>query len=216
MPEPRRGTEQRSAVDFNQIPWLNAVMEVLSEYPTSPTPGRFFYHSTEEKGYIYTPDGWVSLNTSGATNLGTGSKIFVSIFQDSLRFRSLKNGSARLTVIEGANEITFDVSEADLHLENLSGIVPVEKGGTGATTVGEARLALGVPGKLAFTIGDGVSQDYNINHGLNTRDIGILLREDFAPYSMIVADVSFTDMDNLLVHFDSIPASNSIRAVLWG
>jgi len=61
--------QQKSAVDFNQIPFVEAVMEVLPSPPTtgsggSLTPGRFYFDSTAQTPLIYTTGGWTTL---GAT-----------------------------------------------------------------------------------------------------------------------------------------------------
>lgn len=87
-----RGLEERSAIDFNQIPFIQAVMEQSSTHPTVETGdsgplviGRFYYNTTFNCAYIYTPTGWTSLGGTSdvlrfsLTTTSTASQVLVSL-----------------------------------------------------------------------------------------------------------------------------------------
>lgn len=62
-----KGDRQFTAVDFNQIPFVESVMEILNGHPTSspdsgPIPdGRFYYHAPAQTAYVKTPAGFKSM-----------------------------------------------------------------------------------------------------------------------------------------------------------
>ncbi len=72
----RKGLEERNAVDFNQIPFIQAVMENSATHPTEASgdsgplvPGRFYFNTTDNKTYIYTATGWQATAQQTALDL---------------------------------------------------------------------------------------------------------------------------------------------------
>lgn len=70
---------------------------------------------------------------------------------------------------------------------------------------------LALPGKYAETIiGDGTDTTFTINHELGTRDCLVVIREVASPYAQVQpADyaIEYTDSDNILITWDTAPAS---------
>jgi len=67
----------------------------------------------------------------GASNLGTGKKVFKNKTNNKdLNFRSLK-GTLKLTIVENAEDLTFDVDETEIDINNLDGVLGLNKGGIG-------------------------------------------------------------------------------------
>lgn len=73
-----------------------------------------------------------------ASNIGTaGVGVWHSKSALDLRFKKLNQGSSKVSVTDDTsnNEIDIDVVEANLQHQNIGGITPVIKGGTGLNTI---------------------------------------------------------------------------------
>jgi hypothetical protein len=100
--------------------------------------------SFASKAYV---DGVVTAMSGGevntATNVGTSGVAVVNgkVGLD-LQFRAINPASSRMTASynAGTKTVDLDVNEANLSLANVGGVLPVVKGGTGAST-GAASLA---------------------------------------------------------------------------
>ncbi|NQV13581.1 MAG: hypothetical protein HQ530_04765 [Parcubacteria group bacterium] len=107
-------------------------------------------NATTGAGFEWVPapsDGSGSGETNIASNQGTGGVgPYLQKTGVDLEFKNINAGSSKVTVTNDAanNEIDIDVNEANLALANISGTLAVGKGGTGATTAGAARTALGL------------------------------------------------------------------------
>jgi hypothetical protein len=121
---------------------------------------------------------WASTGAAGeantVTNLGSGGRVFKQKVGVDFELRSVLAGSSKLTIAENLNDLTVDITEANLNLANLGGTLSGSKvtGGTfGAVngsaltslnataltsgTVAVARLGTGVPSASTFLRGDG-------------------------------------------------------------
>ena len=62
-----KGDRQFTAMDFNQIPFIESVMEILDTHPTSSPDsgsipdGRFYYNKVAQTAYVKTPVGFKSM-----------------------------------------------------------------------------------------------------------------------------------------------------------
>lgn len=72
------------------------------------------------------------------------------------------------------------------------------------------------PNKFAANVGDGVNTVFNINHGLNTMDIALTLREAASPYEVVMADMQLIDANNVQLLFAVAPTSNQYRLTVVG
>lgn len=67
-------------------------------------------------------------------NVGTGAGIFKELTDlKNMNFKSILSGSGKLTVANNTNDITLDVDETQLGLNNLNGVLSRSKGGTGTS-----------------------------------------------------------------------------------
>ncbi len=98
----------------------------------------------------------------------------------------------------------------------ITGILPVENGGTGANNPAQARINLGVPGKYATNIGNGSSTVFTVTHGLGTWDVQVTIYRHTAPYDVIYTDVEVNDANSIKVRFVEPPTSNEYRVVVIG
>lgn len=93
-----------------------------------------------------------------ASNVGVGTGLFKQKTGVDLEFKSISGGTG--ISLSGVDTITLAVTEGDLTLDNLSGTLGVAKGGTGATTAGNARTNLGIG-----TMGEQNATAVNIDGG---------------------------------------------------
>jgi hypothetical protein len=105
-----------------------------------------------------------------ASNIGIGSGIFKQKNGVDLQFKSLLSGSNKITISSTTNEVTLNINENNLSVNNLNGIASTTKGGTGLNAIGTANQILGVN-----TVGNGLQyktliagSGVNISHGANT------------------------------------------------
>lgn len=92
-----------------------------------------------------------------------------------INLKGIDPASNKVLVSSTANTVTLDVVEANLSLANIGGVLPVAKGGTGATSAADARAALGIPGvfNTASAITptastDGFDHVVTVTHNLNS------------------------------------------------
>ncbi|MDZ8259444.1 hypothetical protein [Nostoc sp. ChiQUE01b] len=91
-------------------------------------------------------DTLISGATATGSNVGVGGVgVYKQKTGSNLEFKNINAGSSKVTITNDAanNEIDVDVVEANLTLGNLSGTLPIAKGGTGSTSASAALTALG-------------------------------------------------------------------------
>jgi len=115
---------------------------------------------------IFDGTNWITIG-SGVTAAGennTGSDVGVggvAIFKQKsgvdLEFRSVNAASSKISVAldAGNNEVDFDVTEANLTLQNLGGVLTAVKGGTGQSTFtkGDIFVATGASTLVKLAVG---------------------------------------------------------------
>lgn len=74
----------------------------------------------------------------------------------------------------------------------------------------------GATKKHAETIGDGVATEHTVTHNLNTQDVVVTLREDKAPYEVVLADIEVTDVNSLLIRTAQAVEQGALKVVVVG
>ncbi len=77
------------------------------------------------------------------------------------------------------------------------------------------NLETGYNNSYAQIIGDGVANTFVLTHNFGTRDIVVQCRNQNSPYENINVRWEATTSDTVTLDFSTIPASNSIRAVVY-
>lgn len=91
---------------------------------------------------------WVQFSSAGvitAANVNTaGIGVYKQKVGNELQFKGVKAGSTKVTVQDstGDNTISVDVAENQMNIANMTGTLPISRGGTGQTTRGTALMAL--------------------------------------------------------------------------
>jgi len=70
--------------------------------------------------------------------------------------------------------------------------------------------------KKTFIIGNGVDTKYTINHGLNTRDAYVSVREDYGGFFQVIAHVEFPNLNSIEVDMGDIIDENSHVVTIIG
>jgi hypothetical protein len=70
--------------------------------------------------------------------------------------------------------------------------------------------------KYAETFANGIDDSFNISHGLGTEDVIVQVRKSpaFSPEDVVACDIQIVDQDNVLLSFDSVPESGSMRVTV--
>lgn len=61
------------------------------------------------------------------------------------------------------------------------------------------QVSSGVLTKKVFLIGDGINSTYTINHGFNSRDLLVRVRENYNDYTMVEVGIDFLDENQVLI-----------------
>jgi len=140
-------------------PWVltrssdaNTSAEVMSGMFTFTSEGTTYAGS----GWILTTPNPITLNTTGLTftqfsqagtiigaNVGAGAGWYQGKVGTTLNFKSIIAASSRLSITVNTNDLTLDVVEANLVLNNIGGTLSATKGGTGLTTTTQNGVLIG-------------------------------------------------------------------------
>jgi hypothetical protein len=128
---------------------------------TTPIDGQsLVYDNSTGKWINETVSGGGGGEVNTASNVGTaGVGIYKQKTGVNLEFKKVNAGSTKITITDDTtnSEVDIDVNEANLTLGNLTGTLPVTKGGTGSTTASAALTALGGLATLARGAANGVA-----------------------------------------------------------
>jgi hypothetical protein len=70
--------------------------------------------------------------------------------------------------------------------------------------------------KYSTDIGNGVDLSYIVKHGLNTRDVGVIIYSNDVPHEDIVATIQRTTINTVTIIFDLVPQVDQYRIVVIG
>jgi hypothetical protein len=165
-------------------------------------------------GQITAGDGLVKFgNTIDA--VGTTDRITVNA--DSIDIASTYVGQTSITTLGTIGTGTWAATD-----------VEIAHGGTNASTESGARENLAAGGtqgtgvsvpvlarKTSKAVGDGAATSFTIQHGFGTQDVEVHIYEA-ATGEMVIADVSRTDENNVVIGFSVAPTNNQFRVVILG
>lgn len=157
-----------------------------------------------QEGTTNQESGWV-LSTNSPITLGTTALTFVKFSQAGIIDAGLameKVGSQLNVRSDGATIVINGTNQLEV------GLVPVAKGGTGATTPASARTNLGAVGTYGTAISG--ASTYNITHNLNTNSPAVTIYNSDGV--QVLARVTVVNANQITVQFSS-NFTGSIRVV---
>jgi hypothetical protein len=77
-------------------------------------------------------------------------------------------------------------------------------------------VSTGIAVKKSFLIGDGTTIIYKLVHNLNTRDIFVTVRENFAPYSVVTVNIDYCDLNHIDIDMGGPISLNSYSVTIIG
>lgn len=129
---------------------------------------------------LFNLGGVATAGSLGGTSV-VGTTVGVAGTGYRLDLKGLDPASNKIAVASTANTVTIDVVEANINLANLGGVLPITKGGTGATTAAGVRAALGLPGIFTTAsavtptaTGTGTDHSLTITHNLNSTAVIVM------------------------------------------
>jgi hypothetical protein len=148
---------------------------------------------------------WTQFSGAG-TYVGTPDRI--AITGNQIDIDPNYAGQASITTVGNISSGVWEGTSVDL-----------AHGGTGATNAVDARAALQVAGKYTASIGDGTAKTFTINHGLNTKFVGVEI-SDQATGQTVFVDVRRVDNNNVAIEGFYNPPGVSpgagLDVTIWG
>lgn len=180
------------------------------------TPGLFTFvedgTTNADRGFVLTTNAPITLGSTaltftqfsgGGTVTGTTNRITVTGSQVDISASYV--GQSSITTVGTIGTGTWQGTA-----------VAVANGGTGGATAAAAKTNLGFVGRFAQTIGDGSASSFTLTHNFNTNDVVVELYE-VATGNTVFADIKRASVNAVNVYgFATIPAANSLRAVVLG
>lgn len=187
--------------------------------------------------------GWDPLSP-GVLSVNVAASGAVEIVDDNLEVKidssysglAKSNGGLRINSNIAGDGLTYtsgvlsrNVIDLGQGSDDTTGTLPVDQGGTGATTESTARTslaadtpALGYTPAVAPALArvthqaiGGTGTTYNIVHNFNTRAV-IVQVYDSVTYDTVIADVVRTDANTVTVSFSVAPANGAYTVVITG
>jgi hypothetical protein len=174
-------------------------------------------------GQITAGDG---LSKSGSTlNINDDD---VTIYVDGNDDLAVKSSATAGQVLRSVGSGTAEWGALDLSdSDATTNVLPINRGGTSASTVAEARTALAetssggmtsatpVLGRVTYQVLTGSSTSYTVTHNFGTRNVVVQVF-DTATYETVFTDVTRSTTDSVTIGFAVAPSSGAYTAVVTG
>lgn len=116
-------------------------------------------------------------------------------------------------IIENAVEIKLPRENIIVAQEPNAALKKVMSSGVGS---GVTQVASTLSQKKSFLIGDGTNSYYTITHNFNSRDILVVVRENFDPYDLVTVGIDYNDLNHIHVDMGEVITSSSYSVTIFG
>jgi hypothetical protein len=155
-------------------------------------------------------------STSGANANSAGVGVFLDKNGNTLRFKGVSAAAGNRIGVQNQtqnNTVEVDVVEANLNLSNMGGVLPVNKGGTGASTQAQARANLGISGGKFTGVVPATGASVTITHSLNTLDIIVGVRE-ISTGKLVAVEAIAASVNTVTLNFGQAPTTNQYQVIV--
>ena len=221
-------------LEMNKNQVLELVLQQLATAPTSPVKGQIYYNTTNDRVYVYDGTQWIVLDSkdinitaqnivntinSGESNInlskieGLNNALSEKITDAQAQAKAdtaLSNAKTFIRneinkLVNGASDAYDTFKEIEDLLTNNANLNEAIKSGIANKT-----------DKFVQIIGDNSATEYTINHNLNTQDVVVTVRENKAPFSVVLADFEITDPNSIKVKFAKSARLEEYKVIIIG
>lgn len=174
-----------------------------------------------------TTDNSITLDFS--TAISSNSRRVIVIAAGNLDYYSSTIGDGTSSTINidhnlGSRDVAVTLRNASSLYENINAAIFCSTAKTISVDFGLAPTANSIVASVFFpledytyssVIGDGTNTSYIITHNLNTRDIGIIIRNTESPYDLIQTRWEATSLNTATIYFSGPPSSSSRKVTIF-
>ncbi|SFM86716.1 Uncharacterised protein [Peptostreptococcus anaerobius] len=110
------------------------------------------------------------------------------------------------------NKLINGAGEAYDTLKELGDLIQSNKGVAEALTTQIGKKT----DKFVKVIGDGASKEFTVNHKLNTQDVIVAVRENTAPFDVVLVGTEYIDENNVKINFAKAPEQDKYKVIVIG
>lgn len=151
----------------------------------------------------------IQVVTPTGTAIGTAT---ASTSSDTLQ---LKEGT-NIDITTSGKSITINNTYSYTHPANHSPSIITQDSSNRFVTDAEKTSWNSRTKKYAANVGDGTSTAITVTHSLGTMDVSVTLRENAAPYGVVLTDIQMIDTNSIKLLFAVAPTSGQYRVVVVG
>lgn len=207
-------------IDLNKNELQNAVMQNLATHPSNPKEGLIYYNTVDKTFYGWNGTKWEDLGAEGGTG-GTYD------YNDLINKPTIPSKTSELT--NDSDFVTSTTTDSLLtEIQNIKTALDEDSDGSIIDTIADIKaewqaadsdlqtLVTQKTSKFTQVIGNGTTTDFTITHNLNTLDTHVTVRENSAPYQVVIPDVYTVDVNNIGVMFSIAPTANKYKVIIVG
>lgn len=190
---------------------MGGTLDIANGGTSGTTPGEALFNL----GGVFT------VASAGGTSLFR-DRVGTSTQGYTINLKGLEPASNKISVVGAANSVGLDVNEANLALANIGGVLPIAKGGTGATTVAQAQTNLQIPKVFATNspitptiVGSGPNYQVDVTHNLASTRL-LIQTVDTGGQQEIPSTIQYTNANTVRLTFGGATGAINVSMVAVG